>query len=187
MHVPESIRGAGSGENPQGLRRERAAPKSNFISSPLRTCYYKTNQQLSAAHVHFFSPRPTDAAAQRFLSHRCGNRSSTLGCFAEGGKKRKNESRLVVYLVGFARELAAAELALDLPLGAVVLQVVGQVAARQLDRAAVGAGDDVEGAGGEVALDGGDKQRGVRGAMFGSRFLLDSGSRGSAGALNLRR
>lgn len=89
---------------------------------------------------------------------------------------------MVVYLVGFARELAAAELALDLPLGAVVLQVVGQVAARQLDRAAVGAGDDVEGAGGEVALEGGDKQRGVRGAMFGSRLLLDSGSRGSAGA-----
>lgn len=68
--------------------------------------------------------------------------------------------RVVFYLVGFARELAAAELALDLPLGAVVLQVVGQVAARQLDGAAVGAGDDVEGAGGEVALEGGRQTEG---------------------------
>lgn len=84
--------------------------------------------KLSAAHVHF--------SAQRFLSRRCR----------------------LVYLVGFARELAAAELALDLPLGAVVLQVVGQVAARQLDGAAVGAGDDVEGAGGEVAL--GERRQG---------------------------
>lgn len=33
-----------------------------------------------------------------------------------------------------------------------MLQVVGQVAARQLDGAAVGARDHVEGAGGEVAL-----------------------------------
>lgn len=65
------------------------------------------------------------------------------------------EGGVGVYLVGFARELAAAELALDLPLGAVVLQMVGQVAARQLDGAAVGAGDDIEGAGGEVALEGG--------------------------------
>lgn len=71
---------------------------------------------------------------------------------------KKKNCRLVVYLVGFARELAAAELALDLSLGAVVLQVVGQVAACQFDRAAVGAGDDVEGAGGEVALEGGDRE-----------------------------
>lgn len=67
-------------------------------------------------------------------------------------KKKKKQFWLGVYLIGFARELTAAELALDLPLGAVVLQVVGQVAARQLDGAAVGAGDDVESAGGEVAL-----------------------------------
>jgi len=33
-----------------------------------------------------------------------------------------------------------------------VLQVVGQVAARQLDGAAVGAGYHIEGAGGEVVL-----------------------------------
>lgn len=60
--------------------------------------------------------------------------------------------RLGAYLVGFAGELAATELTLDLALGAVVLQVVGQVAARQLDGAAIGARDYVEGAGGEVAL-----------------------------------
>lgn len=79
-----------------------------------------------------------------------------------GGNKRKEGKKngLFVHLVGFARELAAAELALDLALGAVVLQVVGQVAARQLDGAAVGAGDDVEGAGGEVALEeGGQTER----------------------------
>lgn len=60
-----------------------------------------------------------------------------------------------VHLVRLAGELAATKLALDLALGAVVLQVVGQVAARQLDGAAVGAGYHVEGAGGEVALSGG--------------------------------
>lgn len=58
-----------------------------------------------------------------------------------------------MYLVGLSCELAAAELALDLAFGAVVLQVLGQVAARQLDGTAVGAGDHVEGAGGEVALE----------------------------------
>lgn len=67
--------------------------------------------------------------------------------------------RFGVYLVGFTRELAAAKLALDLSLGAVVLQVVGQVAARQLDGAAVGAGYYVESAGGEVALGEGGRQR----------------------------
>lgn len=56
------------------------------------------------------------------------------------------------YLIGFAGELAATKLTLDLALGAVVLQVVGQVAARQLDWAAIGAGYHIEGAGGEVAL-----------------------------------
>lgn len=40
-----------------------------------------------------------------------------------------------------------------------MLQVVGQVAARQLDGATVGAGDHVEGAGGEVAL---GEREGVR-------------------------
>lgn len=59
---------------------------------------------------------------------------------------------LVVYLVSFTGELAATKLALDLALGAVMLQVVGQVAARQLDGAAIGAGYHIEGAGGEVAL-----------------------------------
>lgn len=58
----------------------------------------------------------------------------------------------LVVLVGFTGELAATELALDFALGAVVLQVVRQVAARQLDGAAVGAGDHIEGAGGEVSL-----------------------------------
>lgn len=68
------------------------------------------------------------------------------------GKKTHTEKRFGAYLVGFAGELTAAELAFDLALGAVVLQVVRQVAASQLDGAAVGAGDYVEGAGGEVAL-----------------------------------
>lgn len=58
------------------------------------------------------------------------------------------------YLVGFTGELTATKLALDLALRAVMLQVVGQVAARQLDRAAVGARYYIEGAGGEVALKG---------------------------------
>lgn len=64
-----------------------------------------------------------------------------------------NASNCSAYLVGLPCELAAAELALDLAFGAVVLQVLGQVAARQLDGTAVGAGDHVEGAGGEVALE----------------------------------
>lgn len=79
-------------------------------------------------------------------------------CAAAPGRER----RFGVYLVGFTGELAAAELALDLALGAVVLQVVGQVAARQLDGAAVGAWYYVEGAGGEVALRWQRRQRGVR-------------------------
>lgn len=57
------------------------------------------------------------------------------------------------YLIGLSCELAPAEFALDFALGAVVLQVFGQVSARQLDGAAVGAGDHVEGAGREVALE----------------------------------
>lgn len=64
------------------------------------------------------------------------------------------------YLVGFAGELAATKLALDLALGAVMLQVVGQVAASQLDGAAIGARDYVEGAGGEVALKWKESKRG---------------------------
>lgn len=67
-------------------------------------------------------------------------------------KTHKTHKRFEAYLVGFSGELAATELALDLALGAVMLQVVGQVAARQLDGAAIGARDYVEGAGGEVAL-----------------------------------
>lgn len=77
----------------------------------------------------------------------------------KGERKKQNKTGknwFGVYLVGFTRELAATELALDLSLGAVVLQVVGQVAARQLDGAAVGAGYYVESAGGEVALGGGE-------------------------------
>lgn len=84
-------------------------------------------------------------------------RGVTRGCLRQAPAvfqqaRKGNESRFVVYLVGFTGELAAAELALDLALGAVVLQVVGQVTARQLDGAAVGAGYHIEGAGGEVAL-----------------------------------
>lgn len=57
-----------------------------------------------------------------------------------------------------------------------MLQVVGEVAARQLDRAAVGAGDHVEGAGGEVALWGG----GVTAGQYVTRSPLrrdDEGAR----------
>lgn len=83
-----------------------------------------------------------------------------------GKRKKQNKTGknwFGVYLVGFTRELAATKLALDLSLGAVVLQVVGQVAARQLDGAAVGAGYYVESAGGEVALGGGrQRQRAIR-------------------------
>lgn len=57
-----------------------------------------------------------------------------------------------MYLEGLAGELAAAELALDLALGAVVLQVLGQVSACQLDTAAVRARDHVECTGREMAL-----------------------------------
>lgn len=74
-------------------------------------------------------------------------------CVAEKrDENTETHRRFEAYLVGFAGELAATELALDLALGAVMLQVVGQVAARQLDGAAIGARDYVEGAGGEVAL-----------------------------------
>lgn len=43
-----------------------------------------------------------------------------------------------------------------------MLQVVGQVTARQLDGAAIGAGNHIEGAGGEVALRETQRQRGIR-------------------------
>ncbi len=76
--------------------------------------------------------------------------------------RNKNRSGVVVYLVGFTGELAATKLALDLALGAVVLQVVGQVAARQLDGATIGARYNVEGAGGEVALRETRRQRGIK-------------------------
>ena len=72
-----------------------------------------------------------------------------------------------LYLIGLASELAATELALDLPLGAVVLQVLRQVAARQLDGAAIWAGDHVKGAGGEVGLRAEERwrrDRGVKGS-----------------------
>lgn len=58
----------------------------------------------------------------------------------------------LVVLEGLPRELAATELALDLAFGAVVLQVLRQVTARQLDGTAIGARDNVEGAGGEMTL-----------------------------------
>lgn len=64
------------------------------------------------------------------------------------------------YLIGFTGELAATELTLHLALGAVVLQVVRQVTARQLDGAAIGAGNHIEGAGGEVALREKQQQKG---------------------------
>lgn len=67
-------------------------------------------------------------------------------------KKKKNRFGPGVYLVGLTGELTATKLAFDLALGAVVLQVVRQVAARQLDGATIGAGYHIEGAGGEVAL-----------------------------------
>lgn len=59
------------------------------------------------------------------------------------------------HLEGLPAEVAAAELALEPPLGAVVLQVRRQVAAAQLGGAAVGAGHHVEAAGIQVALVGG--------------------------------
>lgn len=119
-------------------------------SSPLlgAACYCKTNRRLSA-----LPPK-----LKHNVSFHVGVK--TLGD-ERGRRKKKRKIKgagWFVYLVGFARELAAAELALDLALGAVVLQVVGQVAARQLDGAAVGAGDDVEGAGGEVALEEGRRR-----------------------------
>lgn len=109
----------------------------------------------AATHVQF---PPRCCFIQGFLSYRYGKCCST--CFRQAERRKKNQQKtgknwFGVYLVGFTRELAATKLALDLSLGAVVLQVVGQVAARQLDRAAVGAGYYVESAGGEVALGGG--------------------------------
>lgn len=58
----------------------------------------------------------------------------------------------LMVLVCLAGELAATKLALDFAFGTVVLQVVGQVAPRQLHGAAVRTRDDVERTGGEVAL-----------------------------------
>ncbi len=49
--------------------------------------------------------------------------------------------------MGLSCELASAKLALDLAFGTIVLQMLGQVFARQLDGAAVGTGDHIEGAG----------------------------------------
>lgn len=77
---------------------------------------------------------------------------TSTSCWAIRKKRRKKGFGLAVYLVGLTGELTPAELALDLALGAVMLQVVGQVAACQLDGAAVGAGNHIEGAGGEVSL-----------------------------------
>lgn len=56
------------------------------------------------------------------------------------------------HLEGLPGEVGGAEFALDPALGAAVLHVLGQVAAAQLGAAAVGAGDNVEGAGAEVDL-----------------------------------
>ena len=56
------------------------------------------------------------------------------------------------HLKGLPTEVTATKLALEAPLGAVVLQVCGQVAAAQLGGAAIGAGDDIEAAGVQVAL-----------------------------------
>lgn len=75
---------------------------------------------------------------------------------------------MAVYLIGFTSELTATKLTLDLALGAVVLQVVGQVAARQLNGAPIGAGYHIEGAGGEVALRETWRHRNTE------RFALDS-------------
>jgi len=58
----------------------------------------------------------------------------------------------LVALKGLPTEVAAAELALEAPLGAVVLQVGRQVPAAELGGAAVGAGDDIEAARVQVAL-----------------------------------
>ncbi len=69
------------------------------------------------------------------------------------------------YLMGLSCELAPAELALDVAFGTVMLQMLGQVFAGQLDGAAVGTGDHIEGAGWEVAL--GKKQT----SMFCSILL----------------
>lgn len=62
------------------------------------------------------------------------------------------------HLKGFPCEVGPAEFALEVPLGTVVLQVGGQVAAAQLGPTTVGAGHHVEAAGAQVGLD----QRGGR-------------------------
>lgn len=59
------------------------------------------------------------------------------------------------HLKGLPAEVTATELALQSPLGAVMLQVRGQIPAAQLGGAAVGAGDYIEAAGIQVALVGG--------------------------------
>ena len=56
------------------------------------------------------------------------------------------------HLKGLPAEVAATKLALEAPLGAVVLQVCRQVPAAQLGGAAIGAGDYIEAAGVQVAL-----------------------------------
>lgn len=57
-----------------------------------------------------------------------------------------------IYLVGLPTEVTAAKFTLEAALGAVVLQVGGQVTPAQLGRAAIRAGDDIEAAGVQVAL-----------------------------------
>lgn len=56
------------------------------------------------------------------------------------------------HLIGFPTEVTTTELALEAPLGAVMLQVCRQITATQLGRAAIGAGDYIEAAGIQVAL-----------------------------------
>lgn len=58
----------------------------------------------------------------------------------------------LVALKGLPAEVTATELALEAPLGAVVLQVCGQIPAAQLGGTAVGAGNHIEAAGIQVAL-----------------------------------
>lgn len=148
---------------------EYERPSQGFFLLPTHVLFQTDQRALKPVqHVH---QSPLLLLTKTSFIYGWKLRGGTLGCLRQAPavlqqqeKKKSHENRCGggVYLVGFTGELAATELALDLALGAVMLQVVGQVAARQLDGAAVGAGYHIEGAGGEVALREARRRRGIR-------------------------
>lgn len=110
------------------------------------------------------------AAAASCGHHTCSHNTHSLGDTRPRGSVEKPEglsqgipgplgAPLFLYpqpspthLKGLPTEVTATKLALEAPLGAVVLQVCRQVSAAQFGGAAIGAGDHIEAAGIQVTL-----------------------------------